>query len=36
MAGVASDDLQIQLQQPNLTLNQRLKLHPPALVHGSG
>src|ERR1700736_1647153 len=29
MAGVASDDRQIQLQQPNLTLNQRFGLHPP-------
>jgi hypothetical protein len=36
MAGVASDDRQIQLPQPNLTLNQRFGLHPPALVHKSG
>src|SRR5438034_6340786 len=36
MAGVASDDRQIQLQQPNLALNQRLGLYPPALTHRSG
>jgi hypothetical protein len=33
MAGVASDDRQIQLQQPNLTPDQSLALHPPALMH---
>jgi hypothetical protein len=36
MAGVASNDRQIQLQQPNLTPDQRLALHPPALVHNPG
>ena len=35
MAGGASDDRQMQLQQPTLTLNQWLVL-PPALVIGSG
>jgi hypothetical protein len=36
MAGVASDDRQIQLQQPNPTPDQSLALHPPALMHRSG
>src|SRR5271157_155871 len=36
IAGVASDDRQIQLQQPNYTPNQRLALHPPALMHHPG
>ena len=33
MAGVASDDREIQLQQPNPTPDQSLALHPPALMH---
>src|SRR6266478_4278472 len=36
MAGGASEDRQIQLQQPNLTLYQRFGLHPPALLHRAG
>jgi hypothetical protein len=36
MAGVASDDQQIQLRQPNLTPDQRLALHPPALMPNPG
>src|ERR1700674_1446970 len=36
MAGVASDDRQIQLQQPNPTPDQSLALHPPELMHRSG
>jgi len=35
-AGVASDDRQIQLQQPNPTPDQSLALYPPALMHISG
>jgi hypothetical protein len=36
MAGVASDDRQIQPQQPNPTPDQSLGLHLPALMHRSG
>src|SRR5436190_9014588 len=36
MAGVASNDRQIQLRQPNSTSDQWLVLHPPALVHNPG
>jgi hypothetical protein len=36
MAGVASDDRENQLQQPNPTPDQSLALHPPALMHRSG
>jgi hypothetical protein len=36
MAGVASDDRQVQSRQPNPTLDQRLALHPPTLLHNPG